>query len=540
MFDVIQGYEQKTHSNEKTLAETQLADPSIVAQSVLSNNRLLVTSLKTLFSQDKGDYLPNVIIRLLRDRISQLNAGYDTLEQTPSPDHALQVLRQMDELYAYCLQYGLITFGFPSKEHSQIVQNLRNKVNATEAKLTTLGDQIRGALESVEKQLNQAKEDLASASTNARNQIDKNSEEFTKHAASQVAELDTKATQYANDIEQKTQASAQLLDSIATQLETAQKTSAACTDKLNEISATHKKVNQTLTEITDKATAVNEQLTHATSHTNSAATQLQNATQHAANAKAKSDAIAEQLGIVEQRREEIDAFYGEIESHKAEMLETKKEAQADLSALKTQCTQTVEEFTNQTAAIVDQNNTYQEQIKDLLHKAVSAGLFTVFKQRQQILARSRRFWMYAVGLSTAAVVVGIVAIVWLFSEKADLIFFVRLGIMIPLGFLMYFTAGQYKRERQAEEEYAFKSSISFSLEPYRDLLVKMRQDDQLEAEFVKKLMVDIFENPVKRLYRHKDDTAEVEALADALTSLAATIPVEKRKILLGALQKVLT
>lgn len=98
MFDVIQGYEQKTHSNEKTLAETQLADPSIVAQSVLSNNRLLVTSLKTLFSQDKGDYLPNVIIRLLRDRISQLNAGYDTLEQTPSPDHALQVLRQMDEL----------------------------------------------------------------------------------------------------------------------------------------------------------------------------------------------------------------------------------------------------------------------------------------------------------------------------------------------------------------------------------------------------------------------------------------------------------
>jgi len=104
---------------------------------------------------------------------------------------------------------------------------------------------------------------------------------------------------------------------------------------------------------------------------------------------------------------------------------------------------------------------------------------------------------------------------------------------------MYFAAGQYKKERQAEEEYAFKSSISFSLEPYRDLLVKMRKEDELEAEFIRKLMVDIFDNPVKRLYEGKDDDTEVEALVDAVTCIADRIPAAKRKVLLDVLQKTL-
>ena len=114
--------------------------------------------------------------------------------------------------------------------------------------------------------------------------------------------------------------------------------------------------------------------------------------------------------------------------------------------------------------------------RNYFRQAVSAGLFGVFKQRQEFLARGRKFWVWAVLLSSVGVVLGIVAIAWLLSEKADVIFFVRLGVMVPLVFLMYFAAAQYKKERQAEEEYAFKSSISFSLEPYRDLLERMRQE----------------------------------------------------------------
>ncbi len=99
---------------------------------------------------------------------------------------------------------------------------------------------------------------------------------------------------------------------------------------------------------------------------------------------------------------------------------------------------------------------------------------------------------------------------------------------------MYFTAGQ---ERQAEEEYAFKSSISFSLEPYRGLLGKMREQGDVEAEFVRKLMVDIFDNPVKRLYKQKDDDAETESLVGILTSICGKMSPAKMKVITDALQR---
>ena len=128
-------------------------------------------------------------------------------------------------------------------------------------------------------------------------------------------------------------------------------------------------------------------------------------------------------------------------------------------------------------------------------------------------------------------------VAWLLSEKPDVIFFVRLGVMIPLGFLMYFTASQYKKEREAEEEYAFKSAISFSLEPYRDLLIRMRKDEELEAEFVKRLMEDVFDNPVKRLYNHKDANSELEELIDAAKTVTGKLPKEQKKAFFGFVKK---
>jgi Asp-tRNA(Asn)/Glu-tRNA(Gln) amidotransferase C subunit len=63
---------------------------------------------------------------------------------------------------------------------------------------------------------------------------------------------------------------------------------------------------------------------------------------------------------------------------------------------------------------------------------------------------------------------------------------------------------QYSKERHSEEEYAFKSAISVSLEPYRDLLRKMREDKATETDFVQKLMQEVFTNPVEHIYRNSN------------------------------------
>ena len=49
-------------------------------------------------------------------------------------------------------------------------------------------------------------------------------------------------------------------------------------------------------------------------------------------------------------------------------------------------------------------------------------------------------------------------------------FFLKLSISIPLIYGIAFCNVQYARERRLEEEYAFKSNISISLDPYQKLV----------------------------------------------------------------------
>ena len=99
---------------------------------------------------------------------------------------------------------------------------------------------------------------------------------------------------------------------------------------------------------------------------------------------------------------------------------------------------------------------------------------------------------------------------------------------------MFFAATQYKKERQAEEEYAFKSAISLSLEPYRDLLVRMRKEDQEEADFVKRLMEDVFDNPVMRLFNIEE---EEERMAKMILNFLKKLPKDKSSAVIEDVSK---
>jgi hypothetical protein len=65
----------------------------------------------------------------------------------------------------------------------------------------------------------------------------------------------------------------------------------------------------------------------------------------------------------------------------------------------------------------------------------------------------------------------------------------------------------------------------------------MRNQDQLEADFVRRLMVDIFDNPVKRLYRQKGEDSDTDECAELLASVCGKISPEKVKLILETLQK---
>jgi len=156
MLAIIEEYERRTEANRKVLLGMKLPDDGLTAQAVLNNNHLLVANLKGLFSEEKGEYLPNAIRKNLNGQISRIHQSYAQLEQGPAADHGPRILEQMDGLYAYCLQYGLITFGFPGKEQSQIVQTLRNEVNAIESELDRFSADIREAKDKIDEECSKA------------------------------------------------------------------------------------------------------------------------------------------------------------------------------------------------------------------------------------------------------------------------------------------------------------------------------------------------------------------------------------------------
>ena len=103
------------------------------------------------------------------------------------------------------------------------------------------------------------------------------------------------------------------------------------------------------------------------------------------NSKAQVHADQE---TVRQSRENIGAieaiivlFHGEIKE-KRELLDTSIESSKNV----------IEEFTNKTSKLIEENESLQLQIKEHLQKAVGESLFTAFQKRKEQVAISKWVW----------------------------------------------------------------------------------------------------------------------------------------------------
>ena len=133
------------------LLKTKLSEDALAAALVCNNNSLLIENLTKLFRDEKAKYLPYVIIVNIEHRISDINNLLDTIEKKPEdPGSVLQVLKSIDDLYAFCLQFGLITFGFTGKEEAQLVQGVRNKIGDIQSDISNLKQEISNNITKVD------------------------------------------------------------------------------------------------------------------------------------------------------------------------------------------------------------------------------------------------------------------------------------------------------------------------------------------------------------------------------------------------------
>lgn len=201
----------------------------------------------------------------------------------------------------------------------------------------------------------------------------------------------------------------------------------------------------------------------------------------------------------------IKEFYSQVEQYRTKMNSTSEQAQ-----------KVVESNTNAIAELVGNLKSLEGQIKVQIEKATGFSLFHSFQTRQLELAKSKNFWIWALGaLVLASWAVSIFVITT--TVNFDVAFFGKLSMTIPLIYAIFFCTVQYGRERKLEEEYAFKSNISISLIPYQELVEKL-VDNKQEGErqkftaFIIDAITKVYTSPTDKVFdtEHKSKTEGIE------------------------------
>ena len=206
-----------------------------------------------------------------------------------------------------------------------------------------------------------------------------------------------------------------------------------------------------------------------------------------------TEKLRNDIGAIEAK---IREFFNEIETNKKAITEAKNLADITVKACK-----------EETDKIIQKNQKLQIETKDHLLKAVGASLFSAFEKRKKRIEVSK--WIWA-GLTALAIVAQVIVIIWIANHVQSLptdvpfykipSFLLRITVSIPILFFIGYSIHQYAREREYEELYGFKSSLSFSLSPYLDLVRKLQEEgrdaNKEHLKFVIETIKQIFENPL--------------------------------------------
>lgn len=489
------------------------------AHQTLSNTLLLLDTLVSFFSDPKSDFFPAAISKIIRDSLIQAENSFSGLpvEDQPIPeDAAVSVLKLLENLYVYALQYGLISFGFTGKiaqEQIEVIRSSRQQADSASKKMLALlsrhDTEITNRLGKFENTLVEAE---ASLSLKVADQLN-----ALQPSIDGLAAIITKAEANATEI-------GNFLTVVG------EHASAVASVRVNvdaaAVTATEEAAARKIAADADLATIASLSL------------QVQ---KFESDVKAMHQAVTDTRAKMTDQMEQITNFYGEIEKYRAQITAGGKDAESNLASLRKNSQSLVDNLTDRTTQVIDMNESLIGQIKEHLNKAIGISLFTAFDNRRKNINVSSWIWAALLLLSIGGTIgfafwfVSEVAVVAENAEKAKsepsnfvwILAYSRLVIVAPLAFLVTFTAKRYTSERRAEEEWAFKSAISVSLEPFRDLIARMKVEGQ-ETAFVERLVAEIFDNPTKRLYgsasekSDKADTSETDVLGivkDALEKI---------------------
>ena len=153
-------------------------------------------------------------------------------------------------------------------------------------------------------------------------------------------------------------------------------------------------------------------------------------------------------------------------------------------------------FVEDKKAYFEERNTY---LDELIGREVGASLFETFKQRKIELDNPVKFWKWSVPIMAIITVCWIAFLFENFGSIENVTQkYIMLGLnsikTIPALILTYFAISQYKKERNFQEEYAFKSAVALTISEYANKISTPENKDKLIMDSVN----SVFQSPIEK------------------------------------------
>jgi hypothetical protein len=315
------------------------------ADQTLSNTLLLLDALVNFYSDPKSDYFPAAISKNIRDLLIQAESTFVGLPVEDQPiaiDSAAGVLRSLEDLYVYSLQYGMITFGFTGKiaqEQIENIQSYRQQADAASKKMLSRISRLESEL------------------TIRMNQFENTLDEAE-------ATLNAKVTDQLNALQPS-------IDGLAAIMTAAKANATEIQNFLTIVGEHASAIGNVRTSVDAAAVTAAEEAAARKTLAEADLAALQGLSlqvqKFESDVKIMHQAVTDARAKMTDQMAQITSFYGEIEKYRSEITEGGKEAESNLANLRINSESLVDKLSERTTQVIKVNESLIDQIKEHLN-----------------------------------------------------------------------------------------------------------------------------------------------------------------------------
>jgi exonuclease VII small subunit len=308
--------------------------------------------------------------------------------------------------------------------------------------------------------------------------------------------------------------------------------------ELKEAEELKKEAEEFLNSISEKDTKVGEYLSSVEESDTQISSIEKDIEERYSDIKTRDSNITDYKAEAEQNKDSILKFFEKIDEYTKNMKTELNSVTESLEKGEEKLTKIITDNTIKTDKIVSENTKLQTKIVDILGKSIGTNLYKSFNSKANWLFGQSIFWLIILGFS-----------IWFLTdsgryvfeqlsplfengklEDIKLTFYLRLTLIFPAIYAVYFSASEFKNTSKLKEEYDFKSSVAVALHHFKELVENGKNEEA--TKFLIESTKNIFESPTEKVFGKKLNEKDLNAKAKSIVSDVADITGDiARKIL---------